>query len=146
MTGLSAIEASFLRTLNQLIEPAVRAGYGSSCTSAPGLIVLETTGRRSGALHRVPLFATLIDDHLLVATLRGERSQWIRNARAAPDVRYWRGGRIHQATALAFSDAGSPDTRGLPPLVRDIAASLHRSAVRLGIAFAVLAPATGQRQ
>jgi hypothetical protein len=141
MLSQTALEAQLLRALNQFIEPIVRAGYGSPCITPTGLIVLETKGRRSGIAHSVPVFATLIDDHLLVATLRGERSHWMRNVRVTPDVRYWLDGKVRQATALALTGEGAPDSPDLPPLLRDMAASLDRIAGRLGIAFAILTPA-----
>ena len=140
MPRFPALEAQLLRTLNQFVEPMVRAGYGSPCITGTGLIVLETRGSRSGLPHRVPVFATLIDDYLLVATLRGERSQWMRNVRITPEVRYWLGGRVRQATALALSGEKPPETQGLPPLMRDLASSLHRIAGQLGVAFAILTP------
>jgi hypothetical protein len=53
------IEADFFRALNALVEPAVHAGCGSPGLLPTGLIVLETTGAKSGQPRRVPLLAGL---------------------------------------------------------------------------------------
>lgn len=84
----SAIERQFFRTLNRVVEPMVRAGLGSPRIAPGGLIVLETTGRKSGRRFRTPLAATRIGDYVLVATARGSRSQWVPNASARPSVRF----------------------------------------------------------
>lgn len=142
MSRVTALETEFFRRLNSLVEPAVRAGCGSPGIAPTGLIVLETKGRRTGIPHRTPILATLIGDHLLIATVRGKRSQWIKNVRLAPDVRYWLRGRVREARALVFTpDESPPDTQGLPPLVHFIASSLDATASGLGIAFAILRPA-----
>jgi hypothetical protein len=41
----------FFRTLNRIVEPAVRRGFGTS-VHGPGIFVVETTGRRSGRRRR----------------------------------------------------------------------------------------------
>ncbi len=142
VSRLTTLETEFFRTLNSLVEPAVRAGCGSHGITPTGLIVLETKGRRTGIQHRTPVLATLIGDYLLIATVRGERSQWIKNVRMAPDVRYWLRGRVREARALVFTpDESPPDIQGLPPLVRCVASSFDATARGLGVAFAILRPA-----
>src|SRR5207253_7806764 len=84
------LASNLFRTLNSVVEPVVRAGCFSPNLFTPtGLIVLETTGRRSGKPHRTPVLARLMGDHLIVRTFRGERSAWFRNLRANPEVAYW---------------------------------------------------------
>ena len=142
MSRLTTLETEFFRTLNLLVEPAVRAGCGSPGIAPTGLIVLETRGRHTGIPYRTPVLASLIGDYLLIGSVRGERSQWIRNVRMAPDVRYWLRGRVREARALVFTPGESPpDVHGLPPLVHCIASSFHATAGRLGVAFAILTPA-----
>ena len=142
MSRLTTLETELFRTLNSLIEPAVRAGYGFPGIASTGLIVLETQGRRTGIPYRTPILATLIGDYLLIATILGERSQWIKNARMAPDVRYWLCGRVRGARALVFTpDDSPPDIQGLPPLARCIASIVDATASGLGVAFAILRPA-----
>ena len=135
------MEAGFFRTLNLLVEPAVRAGCGFPAFGLTGLIALETKGRRTGLPHSIPVLATLVGDYVLIGTVRGNRSQWIENVRANPDVRYWLRGRLREATTLVFTpDESPPETQSLPPLVRSIATSLHSTVSGLGVAFAILVP------
>src|SRR5512144_2594821 len=81
--GLSALttqaEADLYRAVNAVVEPLVRAGFASPGLLPTGLIVLETTGARSGQPRRVPLVATIFDGCVFLATVRGARSLWITN-------------------------------------------------------------------
>jgi hypothetical protein len=86
-----SIEAEFFRELNRIVEPLVRAGWGSPGLLSGGLVVVETRGRNTGRRSRVPLAALRINDHVLVSTLRGRRSQWVKNVSADPHVRCWLG-------------------------------------------------------
>ena len=141
MSGLATLEARFFRALNAFVEPMARAGCGSPSLAPTGLIAMETTGRRTGLTHRIPVLATLIGDHLLITTIRGNRSQWIKNVRMNPHVRYWLSGRVHEAKALVFIPGKEPpDTPELPPLLRGAVAGLHPLAAALGVGFAILEP------
>lgn len=86
------------RSLNQLVEPAVRAGLGSPWPIGGGLVVLETIGRVSGKPRRVPLVANRIGNTVWVSTVRPS-SQWVANLEADPEVKVWVGGTERQATA-----------------------------------------------
>ena len=141
MSRLATLEAEFFRTLNLLVEPAVRAGCGFPVFGLTGLIALETKGRRTGLPYSIPVLATLVGDHLLVGTIRGNRSHWIENVRVNPNVRYWLRGRVHEARTLVFTpDESPPETQSLPPLLRYMATSLHSTVSGLGVAFAILIP------
>lgn len=138
--GLRArAEAEFFRTLNAFVEPAILAGCGAPGLLPTGMIVLETTGAKSGRPSRVPLVATVFDGCVFVSTLRGARSQWVKNLRARPEVRYWLGGRARRGRALVFA-AGTPPpaTDGLPPLARGAADMLLPPATLFGWTFAVI--------
>jgi len=138
-----AAEIQFFRLLNQLLEPHIRAGWASPRFVPGGLIVLETRGRRSGRRARVPLAAIRIDGHVVVSTFRGDRSQWVRNAAANPQVRYWLRGRPRTARALVLSSRRRPRGRHkLPAAVRWLMRALLPYTYA-GWAFAVLAPAEG---
>ena len=142
MSRLATLEAEFFRTLNLLVEPAVRAGCGFPAFGLTGLISLETKGRRTGLPYSIPILATLFGDYLLIGTVRGNRSQWIENVRVNPNVRYWLRGRAHEARTIVFTPGESPpDTQSLPPFVRYMATSLHSTVGGLGVAFAILIPA-----
>ncbi len=127
--------------LNRIVEPRVRAGWGSPHLVHGGLIVLETRGRRTGRRSRTPLAATRMGDHVVVSTFRGGRSQWVKNAAANPDVRYWIRGRPKDARAVVIAEGNRP--KNLP----DFPAPLRWLATFLvpytfaGWAFALLLPA-----
>ncbi|TMB00789.1 MAG: nitroreductase family deazaflavin-dependent oxidoreductase [Deltaproteobacteria bacterium] len=133
-------EIAFFRMLNRLIEPRIRAGWGSPRLAPGGLIVLETTGRRSGRRARTPLAATRLHDYVIVSTFRGGRSQWVKNAAANPDVRYWLGGQPRNARALVLAPGeGVRGARDLTPALRWLAATLVPYTYA-GWAFALLYP------
>jgi len=133
--------AEFFRTLNALVEPAVRAGCASPGLLPTGMVLLETTGAKSGQPRRVPLLATVLEGCLFVGTACGVRSQWLRNLRAEPSVRYWLAGHEHRGAALVFAEGTPrPSTRMLPPLARAVAEGLLPAATAWGWQFAVINP------
>lgn len=140
MTAPRTVEVQFFRMLNQLVEPHVRAGWASPRLVPGGFIVIETEGRRTGRRSRVPLAALRVDHHVVVSTFRGNRSQWVRNLAANPNVRYWLRGRAHRARALVVS-AGHRERlpKDLPAAVRWLLRSLLPYTYA-GWAFAVLRP------
>ncbi len=133
------LETDAFRVLNRIIEPAVRAGWGSPGIVSVGLIVLETKGWRSGRWHRTPQVAHAIGDHLLVSTVRGRRSHWVQNLRRSAEVRYWRNGRRYGARAMLFApDEEPPDVGELPPVLRLLGPGIICLASDLGCATAIL--------
>jgi len=93
-------------------------------------------------VHRLPVLATIIEDHALVSSVRADRSHWVRNLRENAEVRYWLRGEVREARALVF-DAGEglPETATrLPPLVRTIVSAYSAIPAGLSVALAVLAP------
>jgi len=134
-------EAEFFRALNALVEPAVRAGCASPGLLPTGMVVLETTGAKSGRPRRVPLLATVLEGCLFVGTVRGVRSQWLRNLRAEQRVRYWLAGHEHRGAAVVFAEgAPRPATQRLPPLARAVADGLLPAGTACGWQFAVITP------
>ncbi len=89
---------SAFRTLNSVVLPSVKAGIGSPFPIGAGLVVLETTGRKSGKPRQVPLVATRCGNRIDVSTVRGD-SQWIKNLEAQPQASVWVGGRKRSVTA-----------------------------------------------
>ena len=144
MPELRAIEVEFFRMLNHVVEPRIRAGFGSPCLTPGGFIVLETRGRKTGRLSRTPLAATRIQGHLVVGTFRASRSQWVKNLSAHPEIRFWLGGRARQARGFVIHPgAAARAPRSLPAALRWAIAFL-RPYTRAGWAFAVLSPRRGE--
>lgn len=139
--ALSAWERSFFASLNSVVEPLIKAGWASAKGLPAGLVVVEAPGRRTGAKRDVPLLALSVADHLIVATVRGRRSGWIKNLAAASEVRAWVGGTPIRATARVFAgkEASSGAEADLPLMVRPLVCLLSQYQ-KWGLAFAVLSP------
>ncbi len=139
--AVTKLEAEYYRALNVIVEPAVRAACGPTGIVPIGLIVLETKGWRTGRWRRTTVLASAIGDLLLVSTVRGRRSHWVKNLIHDAEMRYWSGDQPRQATAIVFApDEDIPNLQGLPALFSSLAASLASPVRDLGCAFALLAP------
>jgi len=144
VAGRRSLEVEFFRMLNRVVEPIVRRGFGSPRLAPSGFIVLETVGRKSGELRRSPLAATRIGRHMIVATFRGDRSQWVRNLAVQPRTRYWTRGRPHDTSAFIVRE-GARVPASLPAPLRQVVRFLVPY-TRAGWAFAVLSPRKGARR
>tara|TARA_R110002049_G_scaffold85550_17_gene217509 strand:+ start:2157 stop:2630 length:474 start_codon:yes stop_codon:yes gene_type:complete len=141
--AFARLEQAVFRSLNAVVEPAVRLGIGSPTLTPASLIVLETVGFKSGARRRTPLWSIRLGRHRLISTARGNRSFWVKNLRKKPDASYYLGGcrRPSHATVIAdgvFTAAASELSPGLDRLANAIARYAPA-----GWAFAILTP-TGQ--
>jgi deazaflavin-dependent oxidoreductase (nitroreductase family) len=81
------------KVFNRVVKAAVRLGLPT-----PSVVILETTGRRSGEPRRVPVTRLLEGDTLWIVTEHGRKAAYVRNIEANPDVRVrvgrrWRSGR-----------------------------------------------------
>ena len=85
------------RALNALVVPAAKAGVASPCAIGSGIVVLETTGRKTGLAREVPLLGARLGDRVLVSTVRGG-SQWAKNLDANPEAAVWVDGGRRAAT------------------------------------------------
>ena len=140
MQEMSRLESDFYRSLNSVVEPLVRAGFGSPVLWPTGAIVLETTGRKTGQSINVPLLATRIGDLLVVSTYR-RRSQWVKNLAANTEARYWMGGRLREATAFVLTPGDETSSQDkLPQRATCLAAFLQQQSQLFGISFAILMP------
>lgn len=142
--SFNRLEREFFRKLNAVVEPAVRRGLGSPRIAPGGLIVLETTGFKTGQTRRTPLAAMRLGQYILVSTVRGDRSFWIRNLQKQPRARYFRGGRQHEARAFVIAP-GKRYRRpaSLPPLLGRLTDAFAEHAPE-GWALAVLMPVRRQ--
>jgi deazaflavin-dependent oxidoreductase (nitroreductase family) len=82
----------------KLVNPAVRALAERGL--APGVAILETTGRRSGLPRRTPVGDGLRGDTFWIVTEHGYDAAYVRNLQADPRVRvnvkgHWRAGTAH---------------------------------------------------
>ena len=81
------------KVFNPLVLAAARAGLPT-----PTVVILETTGRRSGRPRRVPVTRMVEGDTVWIVTEHGRRAGYVRNIEADPRVRVrvgrrWRSGR-----------------------------------------------------
>jgi deazaflavin-dependent oxidoreductase (nitroreductase family) len=139
-TTRRSLEVEFFRMLNRIVEPVVRAGVGSPRMVPSGFIVLETVGRKTGKVRRSPLAATRLGEYVIVATFRGDRSQWVFNLAAQPRTKYWIGGKRRDARAFVMLEGKRfriPKSlpTGMQKVVRFLAPY-----TKAGWAFAVLSP------
>ncbi len=101
-------------SLNAVVKPLVKRGAGSPLAVGSGLVVLVTTGHRTGARRERPLVAIRVRDRLVVTTVRSQ-SAWLRNVEAEPDTTVWIGGRPRRATATVRRGALNVVTLTLVP-------------------------------
>jgi deazaflavin-dependent oxidoreductase (nitroreductase family) len=87
------------RLLNPLVNAAARAGLPT-----PSVVILETTGRRSGQPRRVPVSRLLEADTLWIVAEHGRRAAYVRNIEAHPRVRVRVGRRWRAGTAQVLAD------------------------------------------
>jgi deazaflavin-dependent oxidoreductase (nitroreductase family) len=87
------------KLLNPVVRTAARAGL-----PLPGLVLLETTGRRSGQPRRIGLGKALEGDTLWVVSEHGRRAAYVRNIEANPRVRVRLGRAWRTGTARVLPD------------------------------------------
>jgi deazaflavin-dependent oxidoreductase (nitroreductase family) len=86
----------------RLVNPAVRAAAARGL--APGVALLETTGRRSGQPRRTPVGDGLRGEHFWIVTEHGYAADYVRNIQADPRVRVLARGRWYAGTAHILPD------------------------------------------
>jgi deazaflavin-dependent oxidoreductase (nitroreductase family) len=108
----------------KLLNPCVRAAANAGLP-LPGIVILETTGRRSGQPRRVPVGKALEGDTLWVVAEHGRRASYVRNIEANPRVRVRIGRDWRTATARVLPDDDPRERQ------RHIPNRLNSAAVRL---------------
>lgn len=133
-------EAELYRRVNAVLEPAIRRGLGAPLLAPAGLVVVEMIGRKSGQPRRVPLAALRVGPGLLIGTVRGKRSLWVRNLAGNGDARVWLDARARPMRAHVLRPGASTRTpRSLAPALRPLWRALA-GLTDHGLAFALLTP------
>ncbi len=70
----------------------------------PGMALVETIGRRSGAVRRTPVAYTPDGETLWLIAQHGEHAGWVRNFQSSPQVRVRLGRRWRTGTAELLPD------------------------------------------
>src|SRR4051812_33332415 len=83
------------KLLNPVVRTATNAGI-----AVPTVVILETTGRKSGQPRRTPVGKAIEGDTLWVVAEHGRKAGYVRNIEANPRVRvkvgrHWRTGTAH---------------------------------------------------
>ena len=88
------------------IVPVMLYRYGFGSLIQARILLLETTGRRTGITRRAPLQYERQGDEIFVGSARGIKSDWYRNIVANPEVRVHLGRERWSGLAEVVSDAG----------------------------------------
>jgi deazaflavin-dependent oxidoreductase (nitroreductase family) len=134
------LEQSLFRSLNAVVEPAVRKGIGSSALTPASLIVLETVGFKSGQQRRTPLWSICLGRYRVISTARGDRSFWVKNLQKQPKVRYYVGGKVRESKAIVIAPGTARQkSQRFTPVMRQLVKIFSRLS-QAGWAFAILVP------
>jgi deazaflavin-dependent oxidoreductase (nitroreductase family) len=88
-----------VKLFNPLVKAATNAGI-----PLPGVVILETTGRKSGQPRRTPVGKAVIDNTLWIVAEHGRRAGYVRNISVNPRVRVKIVRRWRTGTAQALPD------------------------------------------
>ena len=87
------------RLFNPLVKAAVNAGI-----PPPWVVILETTGRKSGQPRRTPVGKAIEGDTLWIVAEHGRKAGYVRNLEANPRVRVKVGRKWREGTARPMSE------------------------------------------
>jgi deazaflavin-dependent oxidoreductase (nitroreductase family) len=85
---LTPLRKGFLLLNRWVAAPLIRAGGGPLLTTpvAGSILLLRTTGRKSGLIREAPLGYTVFDGRVVVVAGYGRSAHWFLNAMADPEV------------------------------------------------------------
>jgi deazaflavin-dependent oxidoreductase (nitroreductase family) len=92
----------WISTLNRYNAGVFKGRFGPSRL----VLLLTTTGRRTGNPHVTPLQYEKVGDMIYVASARGTEADWFKNLVADPQVQVQMRGRTFSARAEAITDPG----------------------------------------
>jgi deazaflavin-dependent oxidoreductase (nitroreductase family) len=104
MDGFANAPEFLLRLIHYPPQIAYAAGLGPLIGRL--VLLLTTTGRKSGKPRVVPLQYEEIEGKIYLGSSRGGRADWVRNIRADPKVRVRVGRRRFTGRAEIVTDAG----------------------------------------
>ena len=87
------------RLFNPFVKVAANAGL-----AVPGIVILETTGRRTGRPRRTPVGRFVEGDTCWIVAEHGRKAAYVRNIEADPSVRVKVGRRWRTGTAHVMPD------------------------------------------
>lgn len=111
MTAVLTPLRTAFRVFNRWVAaPLIRAGGGPllSTPVAGSILLLRTTGRKSGLVREAPLGYTVFDGRIVVVAGYGRRAHWFLNAVANPEVEVLLPGALIAGRADEITD---PDER-----------------------------------
>jgi deazaflavin-dependent oxidoreductase (nitroreductase family) len=85
------------------VNPMIRGLFGVGITP-PGMALVETKGRRTGALRHTPIICTADGDTVWLIAQHGRHAGWVLNFEANPQVRVRRGRHWRAGTAELLPD------------------------------------------
>jgi deazaflavin-dependent oxidoreductase (nitroreductase family) len=85
------------------LNPMMRGMYKVGITP-PGMALVETVGRRTGAIRHTPVMCTPEGNTLWLIAQHGKHAGWVRNFEAKPEVRVRLGRNWRKGTAELLPD------------------------------------------
>jgi len=97
---------STFKRFNLVMVTLYRLGLGSLLSNPQTgyIMVLTTTGRKTGRRHRTPVNYAILDGDIYCTAGFGVTSDWYRNLKANPQVEVWLGRRWWVGTAEEVTD------------------------------------------
>jgi deazaflavin-dependent oxidoreductase (nitroreductase family) len=99
---------------NRVVNPVVKAAAERGIP-LPSLVILETTGRKSGLPRRTPVGKAIEGNTLWIVTEHGRKAGYVRNIEANPRVRVKVGRRWRTGTARVMPDDDSRERQRRMP-------------------------------
>lgn len=138
--AVKKFEQQLFRKINAVVEPLVSRGVGSPARTPASLIVLESTGFKSGQARRTPLWSVRLGRYRLISTGRGDRSFWVKNLLKQSEGSYSLAGKPVSCDAIVIAPGqDNLDDWELNSILAHLASAL-RKFVKQGWAFAILVP------
>jgi deazaflavin-dependent oxidoreductase (nitroreductase family) len=88
------------------LNPRLQSRFQSGDKPSELVLMLSTTGRKTGNIHKTPLQYEFVDGDYYVGSARGPKADWYRNILSNPKVRVSVGGKEFPAIAEPITAAG----------------------------------------